>query len=112
MASRLMVRGDIVRLAAPRRTRGHEQQGARPGVVVQADELLELSTVLVAPTSRSAAPATFRPVIEIAGEPTRVLTDQLRVLDLQAVMGSIGHLAYGELEAVDDALALILGLRV
>jgi mRNA interferase MazF len=111
MAGRLMVRGEVVRLASPRRTRGHEQRGARPGVVVQAEELLELSTVLVAPTSRSAAPATFRPAIEVAGQSTRVMTDQLRVVDIQAIGGSLGHLAHSELQAVDDALALVLGLR-
>jgi mRNA interferase MazF len=107
-----MVRGEIVRVAAPRRTRGHEQQGGRPGVVVQADELLGLSTVLIAPTSRSAAPATFRPLIELAGTPTRVLTDQLRVFDVQAIAETLGHVDRGELEALDDALAVILGLRV
>ncbi len=105
-----MVRGEVVRLTAPRRARGHEQQGARPGVVVQADELLDLSTVLIAPTSRSATAATFRPTIELAGTPTRVLTDQLRVVDAQAVKGSIGRLSHGEMAAVDDALALVLGL--
>ena len=36
-----MVRGEVVRLVAPRRARGHEQRGARPGVIVQADELLD-----------------------------------------------------------------------
>lgn len=105
-----MVRGEIVRLAAPRRARGHEQRGARPAVIVQADELLDLSTVLVAPTSRSAAAATFRPAIDLEGTTTRVLTDQLRVIDTQAVKGSLGHLSLGELAAVDDALSLILGL--
>jgi mRNA interferase MazF len=105
-----MVRGDVVRLVAPRRARGHEQQGARPGVVVQADELLDLSTVLIAPTSRSAVAASFRPTIELAGTPTRVLTDQLRVIDAQAVKESLGHLSHGEMAALDDALALVLGL--
>ena len=105
-----MVRGEVVKLTAPRRARGHEQRGARPGVVVQADELLDLSTVLIAPTSRSAAPATFRPTIELGGTQTRVLTDQLRVVDAQAVKGSVGHLTSGELAALDDALALVLGL--
>jgi mRNA interferase MazF len=106
-----MVRGEIVRVAPPRRTRGHEQQGGRPGVVVQADELLGLSTVLIAPTSRSAAPATFRPLIEVGGTQMRVLTDQLRVFDVQAIAEILGHVDRGELEALDDALAVILGLR-
>jgi len=107
-----MVRGEVVRLSAPRRTRGHEQRGARPGVIVQADELLELSTIIVAPTSRSATAATFRPMVDVAGTSTRVLTDQLRVVDAQAVKESIGQLSRGEMAAVDDALALVLGLPV
>jgi mRNA interferase MazF len=107
-----MVRGEIVRLAAPRCPRGHEQQSARPGVIVQADELLGLSTVLVVPTSRSAAAATFRPLIEVQDTPTRVLTDQLRVLDVRAIAATLGRLSHSELQAVDDALALVLGLRV
>jgi mRNA interferase MazF len=105
-----MVRGEVVRLGAPRRTRGHEQRGARPAIVVQADELLDLSTVLIAPTSRSAAPATFRPTIELDGTTTRVLTDQLRAVDTEAVKSSLGHLSHAELTAVDDALGLVLGL--
>jgi mRNA interferase MazF len=105
-----MLRGEVVRLAAPRRARGHEQRGSRPGVVVQADELLDLSTVLIAPTSRSAAPATFRPMVDLAGATTRVLTDQMRVVDARAVKGSLGYLSLGEMAAVDDALALVLGL--
>jgi len=79
-------------------------------VIVQADELLELSTIIVAPTSRSATAATFRPMVDVAGTSTRVLTDQLRVVDAQAVKESIGHLSRGEMAAVDDALALVLGL--
>jgi mRNA interferase MazF len=105
-----MVRGDVVRLSSPRRARGHEQRGTRPAVVVQADELLELSTVLVAPTSRSASAATFRPSIDLDGTPTRVLADQLRVVDVESVKGGLGHLSLAEMSAVDDALALILGL--
>lgn len=105
-----MVRGEVVRLTPPRRVRGHEQQGGRPGVVIQADELLDLSTVLVAPTSRSAVAATFRPTIDLAGTETRVLTDQLRVVDVRAVKDSMGHLSHGEMAALDDALALVLGL--
>jgi len=104
-----VVRGELVKLTAPR-ARGHEQRGARPGVVLQADELLDLSTIVVAPTSRSAAAATFRPTIELEGAETRVLLDQLRAVDVQAVKPTIGRLSGAEMAAVDDALALVLGL--
>jgi mRNA interferase MazF len=107
-----MVRGEVVRIAAPRRARGHEQRGARPAVIVQSDDLLALSTVLVAPTSRSASPATFRPTIDLAGTATRVLADQVRALDAQAIVGSLGRLSGQEMEALDEALAVVLGLRM
>ena len=79
-------------------------------MVIQADELLGLSTVLVAPTSRAAAAATFRPVIEIAAEATRVLVEQTRALDAERLDALVGRLTAQEMRAVDDALALVLGL--
>lgn len=100
-----------MRLPAPRAARGRVQQGERFGVVVQADELLGLSTVLVAPTSTRARPAPWRPVIEIAGTQTRVLTEQTRAIDITVVSArSVGRLDAYELRDVDEALLLILGL--
>ena len=77
-----MTRGEIYAVRLPK-GRGREQRGPRYGVIVQADELLELSTVLIAPTSRGAAAATFRPQIQLAGATTRVLVEQLRAVDLE-----------------------------
>lgn len=105
-----MVRGEVFRLPAPRGARGHEQQGARFGVVVQADELLGLSTVLIAPTSTRARPASFRPIIELHGTETRVLAEQTTVVDPQRLGDSAGRLGARELQAVDEALSLVLGL--
>ena len=105
-----MVRGEVFRLPAPRGARGHEQRCARYAVVVQADEFLDLSTVLVAPTSASARPASFRPVIALEGQETRVLVEQTTVVDPQRLGASAGRLDAGELRAVDDALMLVLGL--
>jgi mRNA interferase MazF len=79
-------------------------------VVVQADEFMALSTTLVSPTSTKARPATFRPSIELDGEETRVLVEQTTVVDPQRLGRSAGRLASNELRAVDDALALVLGL--
>jgi mRNA interferase MazF len=105
-----VVRGEIFRLPAARRTRGHEQRGARYAVVVQADEFLGLSTVLVAPTSASALPATFRPAIQLGDNETRVLVEQTTVVDAQRLGRSTGRLDASETRAVDEALALVLGL--
>lgn len=105
-----MVRGDVYRVKLPS-SGGSEQRGARYAVIVQADELLGLSTAIVAPTSRSAAPATFRPEIEIDGEPTRILVEQLRALDVARLDRFAGRLDAAEQRAVDDALELVLALR-
>lgn len=104
-----MTRGEVYRIRLPA-TRGREQLGPRYGVVVQADQLLGLSTVIVAPTSRSAAAATFRPEIELAGENTRVLVEQLRAVDIERFDSLAGRLTAPEQRAVDEALALILDL--
>jgi mRNA interferase MazF len=90
--------------------RGHEQRGARYAVVVQADEFLDLSTTLVAPTSTSAAAATFRPRIAVGAEETRVLVEQATVVDPGRLGRSAGRLDAAELAAVDEALTLVLGL--
>jgi len=105
-----VVRGEIFRLPSPRGARGREQRGARYAVVVQADEFLDLSTTLVAPTSSSARPASFRPTVTLGRETTRVLVEQTIVVDPQRLGRTAGRLDPGELRAVDEALALILGL--
>jgi mRNA interferase MazF len=94
----------------PRGARAAEQRGPRYGVVVQADELLALSTVLVSPTSRSAPPRTFRPTIEVGGERTRVLVEQTTAVAVDRLGDSAGRLTAPELRDVDAALALVLGL--
>lgn len=104
-----MTRGDIFRIRLPKR-RGHEQRGPRYAVIIQADELLGLSTALVAPTSRSAVATTFRPEIEVGGEVTRVLVEQLRAVDVERMDRHAGRLTPREQRAVDAALELVLAL--
>lgn len=104
-----MTRGDVYRVRLPAGP-GREQRGPRYGVIVQADALLGLSTAIIAPTSRSAAPATFRPEIVLAGDITRVLVEQLRTVDLRRLGEHAGRLAPDEQRAVDEALELVLGL--
>ncbi|TMD67598.1 MAG: type II toxin-antitoxin system PemK/MazF family toxin [Chloroflexi bacterium] len=105
-----MQRGEVFRLRAPRAVRGHEQTGQRYGVVLQADELLGLSTVIIAPTSTRALGASFRPEVEIAGARTRVLVEQLGAIDPSRLGESHGLLARDELHEVDRALSIVLGL--
>ena len=77
---------------------------------MQSDDLLELSTVLVAPTSASARAATFRPTIELLGQETRVLVEQTTAVDPQRLGASAGRLGTSEMRAVDEALRLLLDL--
>ena len=101
------MRGEVYRLRAPRQARGHEQAGRRFAVVVQSDDL-PLSTWLVAPTSTSALPATFRPEVEIAGRRARVLAEQTAAVDPSRLGDSVGHLTNDELQRVNAALRLVL----
>jgi mRNA interferase MazF len=103
------VRGDVYRLRAPRNVRGREQAGSRYAVVVQSDDL-PLSTWLVAPTSTSARPASFRPEVEVAGTATRVLVEQTSAVDPSRLGDHAGRLTFTELRQVDAALRLVLEL--
>lgn len=105
-----MLRGDVHRFRLPRGV-GHEQHGDRFGVVVQADEFLPRSVVIVAPTSTSARPASFRPEAQIDGRPTRVLVEQLGAVDVARLGEVVGHLTHDEMWGVDEALVAVLGLR-
>ena len=104
-----MQRGEVYRFKVPKGV-GHEQQGDRLGVIVQSDALLPRSVVVVAPTSRSARPASFRPEVAVGGESTRVLVEQLGAVDVQRLSRRVGRLSAEELWAVDDALMTVLGL--
>jgi mRNA interferase MazF len=103
------VRGEVYRLNAPRDSRGHEQAGSRYAVVVQSDDL-PLSTMLVAPTSTSARPATFRPEVAIADSTTLVLAEQTAAVDPTRLGPRAGHLSFDELRRVEAALRLVLEL--
>lgn len=105
-----MLRGDVHRFRLPKAV-GREQHGDRFAVVVQADEFLPRSVVIVAPTSRSAKAASFRPEAEIEGETTRVLVEQIGAVDARRLGELVGHLTHEELWGVDEALVAVLGLR-
>ena len=104
-----MQRGDVVTLRLPEGT-GHEQHGQRYGVVVQADALLPRSVVLIAPTSRSARAASFRPEIDVEGTRTRVLVEQVGAVDVRRLGDLVGRLSPEEQWGVDAAMLTVLGL--
>jgi mRNA interferase MazF len=95
----------------PARRRGHVQHGPRYAVVVQADDLLALSTTVVCPTSSSTPPATFHPEVVLDGQPTRVLCEMVGAVDATRLGDRVAHLSVDELTSIDDALGLVLELR-
>ena len=103
------MRGDIHRLRAPRGARKSEQRGSRYAVIVQSDDLM-LSTVLVAPTSRSAPPRIFRPTITVNDEQTQVLIEQTSAVAPERLGEFVGRLTYEELVALNEGLRLVLEL--
>lgn len=103
------MRGDVLRMRAPRGTKGNEQRGARYAVVLQSDDL-RLSTVLIAPTSRSAQPRIFRPTIMLGDEGTQVLVEQTTAIAPERLGDLVGHVSRDELVEIDQALRLTFQL--
>lgn len=104
-----MVRGDVHSITLPGR-RGRVQRGRRFAVIVQADDLLALATIVVCPTSTSTPPASFHPEVQIGVEPTRVMCEMVGAVDARALGDHLGHLTLDEMRSVDDALELVLDL--
>lgn len=104
------VRGDVYRLRAPRDAVGHERQGRRYAVALQAGDL-NLSTAIVAPTSTSAHPYVFRPEVTMRGEPTRLMLDQIRAVDVEKAIGDrVGRLSPAEMAEVNRLLRAVLDI--
>ncbi len=101
------MKGEVYRL--PARGAGHEQRGRRYAVVLQPD-WLALSTWVVAFTSTSARPTSFRPAVRIGDRETLVMCDQLATIDLARLAERAGFLTLDEMQRVDEALALVLDL--
>jgi mRNA interferase MazF len=104
-----VVRGDVHAITLPQR-RGRVQHGRRYAVVVEADDLLALSTVVVCPTSTATPPASFHPEVTIGAETTRVMCEMVGAVDARSLGKQVGQLTLDELRDVDDALLLVLDL--
>jgi mRNA interferase MazF len=102
-----VLRGDVYRFRLPKAV-GHEQHGGRFAVVVQANEFLPRSVVIVVPTSRRARAASFRPEIDVTGAKTRVLVEQIGAVDAQRLGDLMGHVTPEELWGIDEALLTLL----
>jgi mRNA interferase MazF len=71
---------------------------------------IQLSTLIVAPTSTSAQPTIFRPEIVMDGMQTRILVDQMRAVDMNRLGEFAGRLDSIEIDDVDRAVRLMLGV--
>ncbi len=67
--------------------------------------------MLVAPTSRSAKPASFRPEIDLLGENTRILVEQVGAVDAGGLGDLVGRVTPQQQWGIDEALLTVLGLR-
>jgi mRNA interferase MazF len=67
--------------------------------------------VLVAPTSRSARPASFRPEIDVLGEATRVLVEQVGAIDAGRLGDLVARVSPEQQWGIDEALLTVLSLR-
>jgi transposase len=66
---------------------------------------------LVAPTSRIARPASFRPEIDLLGKTTRVLVEQIGAVDAGRLGDLVGRVTPEQQWGIDEALITVLGLR-
>lgn len=79
-------------------------------MIVQATESLGLSTVIVAPTSTQALEGSFRPRVRIGDLSTTVLVEQVSAVDLSRLGDQHGRITFEEMQAIDEALRLVLDL--
>ena len=102
-----MIRTAVYQVDLGHTNRGREQRGKRYGVVLSE---LDWSMATVVPTSTSARGSRFRPRIELLGIPTLLLVDQIRSLDVDCIGDMVGYLTHEDLERLEHALRLYLGL--
>ncbi|GIG66492.1 type II toxin-antitoxin system PemK/MazF family toxin [Phytomonospora endophytica] len=105
----MIFRGAVYEIKAMPGARGSEQQGRRYAVIIQSDQFAT-STITIALTSASAGAAVYRPEIEIDGTTSRILTDQIYSVAPERLGEFKGALDAGEVQELDRALLLKLGL--
>lgn len=99
-------------------TRGHEQRGTRPCLVVS-DPAVNASQrfplIAVVPITGTPAPGALYPPLAPGAngltKPSYALVDQLRSIDKQRIRRGYGQVSESELATVDAGLRLYLGLE-
>jgi mRNA interferase MazF len=112
-----LARGSVV-LVDLEPTLGHEQQGVRPCVVVSDPEVaatLRFPLVCVVPVTGRAGSGVLCPALAPGPSGLRkesfALVEQVRSIDKRRVRRAYGVIGPDELGAVDEGLALYLGLK-
>lgn len=98
-------------------TRGHEQRGLRPCIVVSDPEVVadqRYPLIGVAPVTRTAAVGALYPPLEPgrSGLTSRsyALIDHVRSVDKRRIRRSYGRISATGMAAIDEGLTLFLGL--
>lgn len=109
-------RGTIV-LVSPDPTRGHEQRGTRPCAIVSDADIVadqRFPLVAVVPISATAGEGALYPSLAPGRSGLRktsfALIDQIRSVDKRRIERVFGRLPANEIAAIDEGLALFLGL--
>ncbi len=112
-----MKRGTVV-LVSLDPTKGHEQRGARPCVVVtdpavSSDQRFPMIAVvpLIGTPGEGALYPSLIPGPSGLRQPSWALIDQLRAVDKRRVTRVFGVVSPDELDAIDDGIRLFLGLK-
>jgi mRNA interferase MazF len=107
-------RGVIVKLDP---TLGHEQRGTRPCVIVSDPDVIadqRFPLVRVVPVTGTSGEGALYPMLRpSSGGLSKVsyaLVDHLRSIDKRRVRRVFGTVARSEMDAIDEGLALFLGL--
>lgn len=109
----LVRRGDVFNVNFGRR-KGHEQEGLRPAIVIQADLYCALSTLWVIPTSARARPdIEFHVPVIVSGKQTYALIEQLTTVDKERRVRPdryLGRLTSEEMSQIDQMVKIFGGL--
>ena len=106
----MVIRGAVYHVDLGAAKRGHEQRGRRLGLVLSPSSM-PWSVATIIPTSTTAQPAVFRPSLEVNGQETRFLVDQIRSIDTDYLVGDPAHfLERDELAEIEHAVTRYLGL--
>ena len=112
-----LTRGTIV-LVSLDPTRGHEQRGVRPYVVITDPEVIKdqkFPMMCVVPVTKTDGEGALYPSLQPGSSGLRTqsfaLVDQVRSVDKRRIVKVFGEIRDEELKNIDEGLRLFLGLR-